>query len=827
MNKEIKEDSITESKTNDPEEISLDIPIDEDTLSPDKSVPPDEESTGFTGVDEDDERHPESFRELFENFKNDTKEDFLEFYEQLMKDRKHRKEKKQREFYGGKPPEDKTARSLYIFFYSVRKLFSIIATTFFSLLLIFILTGTIVGTVITVYLLSFMDTTTAITLKDPEESFSSYIYTMNKETQEYQLAYRFTPVEHDVCIKTDIESLPDYVKYAFVCTEDERFYSHEGVDYKRTFGAVITVALNYLKIKDDYYGGSTITQQLIKNVTKDDEDTWDRKMREIFSAMKLEKKYTKDEILESYLNTIFFERVDGYNMYGIEAAAIGYYGKPASELTIAEVATLTAIPQNPYKYNPTINFEENKGRKEYCIRKMFELGIISSDEYEEAINQEILLTTMPEFQQLHPDYIHLSEQNDDFENPEIYGWDIETAISEMGQYLKEKYDLEYEDDGVDKFTSGGYKIYLTTDTDLQEHLNSTYSDWSCFFDDVDDKGDKVQSSLAVMDYKGHIMGVAGCIGEKEINRGFNHAMAGKRQPGSTIKPVTTYGYALENDKITWSTYFNDEPLPAGVATESEWPHNYGNSISHGRYPVNYLLQKSFNTCPAWIAYENGLQPIFDFATQKLHLDLVPVWDNAYSPLCVGGLNQGITVINLANAYMPYGNGGTYYKASIIAKAEDSRSGDVLFDNMNRKGEPAVSDETAFVMNKLLHKVINGGTGGDARLGSTDLAGKTGTTENWHDITFVGLTPDYLSAIWIGYARGENSDAIDAASSAGIWKKVFGTYADDHRTDAQFPECGKVINARYCSVSGKLANPGCPGSDYGYYKSTNCEYCNQH
>ncbi|MDO5560297.1 MAG: transglycosylase domain-containing protein [Oscillospiraceae bacterium] len=849
MSKEIKEDSNTDDIDSLLDEIAADNKQPDDSSSHDEpdvrwksdepaqtdkkhseKVHPEKKKIRLFDNDEeddDDERHPETFRELFENIRNDTKDQWHDFYTQFQKDRKRRKEKKQLEFYGGKPPEDKSARSLYIGFYAIKKFLSIVATTIFSMLLIFIITGTIVGTVVTVYILSFMDTTTAITLKESKESFSSYIYSMNKETENYDLVYRVTPTDHDVRIRTDINKLPDYVKYAFVCTEDERFYSHEGVDYKRTAAAVANLALKYIKLSDTYFGGSTITQQLIKNVTQDDEDTWDRKMREIFSAMKLEKKYTKDEILESYLDTIYFDRVDSYNMYGIEAAAIGYYGKPAAELTIAEAATLSAIPQNPNKYNPTKDFEENKERKEYCLYKMFELGVISSDEYEEAMNQEIFLTTMPDFEDTHPDYVHLTESNDDFENPEIIPWDVDTAIKEFGSYLKEKNELDSIEDGIKMFNSGGYKLYLSTDQDVQTHLNESYADWSNFFTDTDENGEKVQSSCVVMDYKGHILGIAGQIGEKETNLGFNNAIDAHRQPGSTIKPVTTYGYAIENDKITWSSYYYDRALEAGVATNEEWPNNYDGKPSQGYYPVNYFLKRSINTLPAQIAFNNGLQPIFDFATQKLHLELDPTMDLDYSPLCVGGLHTGVTVVNLANAYMPYGNGGTYYKASIIAKAEDSKSGELIIDNDNRTGEPAVSDQTAYVMNKLLQKVINEGTGTAAQLSNTTVAGKTGTTENWHDITFVGLTPDYLSAIWVGYSNGDNSYAIEAQNSARIWTRVFGTYANEHATDAKFPECDKVIYARYCSQTGLLANPGCPGGDYGYYKSSNCAYCTSH
>ena len=337
----------------------------------------------------------------------------------------------------------------------------------------------------------------------------------------------------------------------------------------------------------------------------------------------------------------------------------------------------------------------------------------------------------------------------------------------------------------------------------------------------------IQSSLAVMDYKGNILGVAGMLGGKSTNLGWNNAYDTKRQPGSTIKPVTTYGYALENDKITWSTMFYDKALDAGIADKAAWPDNYNSKPTGKYFPVSYCLKQSLNTIPAQIAHNYELQTIFDFATQKMHLDLDPESDIHYSPLCIGGTSTGPNVINLANSYIPYGNGGTYYKASIIKKAVDTKTGNVIIDNENKAGETAVSEETAYVMNKLLQKVITDGTGSRAQLSATTLAGKTGTTENWRDIAFVGLTPDFVSAMWVGYPEGENPDAIEGASSAKIWYNVFGTYADAAATGNTFPECDSVKYERYCSETGLLANSGCPGNEYGYYKSTNCEYCTKH
>lgn len=794
----------------------------------------DEKKEEITSSDKSDQREPAvSFKERLNDIKNEIVEQYKEIYSDYAEERKIRKRESIKEFYGGKPPADKKTRALYISLYAVKKFFSILGTSIFSIFLIFVLTGTIVGTTITVYLLSFMDSTTSVVLKDFQQSFASYIYQMNKETEEYELVYKATPASHDIKLATDLEKLHDYTKFAFVSIEDERFYSHEGVDFKRTGAAVVNLVLNKLGVSKSYFGGSTITQQLIKTVTGDDEDSWERKMREIFTAMKFEKNYTKDDILSAYLNEIYFSEVDGYHMYGIEAASIGYFGKPAEELTIAESAMLASIPKSPNYYNPTKNFEENKERKNICLYKMFELGVISADEYEQAVDEEVMLTTTPGFKESHPNCMKLTESDDDFKNPEINSWPVDTAIFEFGDYLKDTYELETRDDGIAMFNSGGYKIYLSADTELQAHLDETFSDWTYFPEDLSDAYDypedrrRVQAALAVMDYEGHILGIGGQIGKKEENLGWNNAYRSHRQPGSTIKPVTTYGYALENDLITWSTYFYDKPLAAGVAMEEEWPMNYDGYPSMARQPVYYFLKQSINTLPAQIVNLYGKQAVFDFATKNLHLDLDPVMDLDYSPLCVGGTSTGPTVINLANAYIPYGNGGKYYKASIISKVVDCKTDEVIIDNENRVGEQAVSEETAYIMNKMLQKVITDGTGTAAQLWNTIVAGKTGTTEDWRDITFVGLTPDYVSALWVGYPVGMNRWAIEDANSARIWKNVFGTYANEHAEKTDFPDCDTVLKqVRYCSYTGLIATSRCPGGGVGYYKPTDA-YCSYH
>lgn len=419
----------------------------------------------------------------------------------------------------------------------------------------------------------------------------------------------------------------------------------------------------------------------------------------------------------------------------------------------------------------------------------------------------------------------------------IYSWPVETAICEIADYLSEQNGLRYRTDGIEMFINGGYTLYLTTDRNIQNELDNSYLVRSEVFPQSEnDEGELIQSAAVVMDYKGHILGVEGGLGEKTANLLWNRAYEGGRQPGSIITPLSAYGYAIENGLLTYSSVVNDEYLPDWTAENFEkWPQNYDGEPSGGSYPACWGLSSSLNTFPAQILYNGGndiIQDVYDFSTQKLHLDLEPE-DNDYFSLALGYTKLGPGVINLANAYMPYGNGGKYYEASIISRCTDA-SGNVIIDNESREGEQAVSEETAFIMNKMLAEAVDKGTGTGAQLENTVVAGKTGTTEDWRDITFVGMTPDYVSAIWVGYDRGTNQRAIETANSAVIWKDVFGRYADEHVKESEFPECQSVVKDYYCRESGKRANPGCWNVESlhdepvgtGYYRSTD-EFCDIH
>ena len=758
------------------------------------------------------------------------------------------------DFQENQPSEKPVKKKKNRFVRFCKKFFTFICSTILSLFLIIVITGTIVATALTVYVMEFMENTNDVNITDMEMSYASYIYGVDKDTGENILLYEVE--SNDIqCIPVDIEDVPQYVRNAFVYAEDERFYAHEGIDYKRTFAAFANYFIGFY---GSAQGGSTITQQLVKNITGDNDTSPERKIREIFRAMQMEKRYPKDAILEGYLNCIGF----GGSAQGVQMAAIKYFGKSVDELTIAEAACLAAIPQNPEKINPFADPERNKTRQEYVLGKMYENGAISTEEYHDALNEQLIFTNSEEYKALHPEtesIYDINKNNDEDstdtdealtdtsdgtdstdgtdKEEEVTPYYVDAAIYEIADYLMQEYNITQQE-AIAKFNKGGYTAYITIDFDMQNYVEQKYMDRNNFqYAGYNKYDEQPQSSFIAMDYSGNVLAVVGGIGEKETSLGFNRAVQAKRQPGSCMKPVASYGYALENNKITWSTIFVDKPI---TYNGEQWPSNYSSDSvnknwSYASIYVFNALKLSKNTIPAQICEMCGLREIFDYSTKTLGLDLVEeryseaqgkvLSDIDYSPLAVGGVTDGITIENLVNAYMPYGNGGIYKKAHVISQLVNSADGSMILDNTG-EGEQVIDPETSYVMNKLLQQVILSGTGTAAQLSNKTVAGKTGTTSNWNDICFVGLTEDFVSGIWVGYDTPSTLPAY--VNSAGVWRNVIGGYANNLDTGASYPENENVVAAYFCTSTGKLATSRCPHSaSVGYYKSSNAEYCTSH
>ena len=726
------------------------------------------------------------------------------------------------------PPENPTL-------YKVKKVLAVLGTTLMSMFLVLVITGTIVGTALTVYVLEFMDESTDVTLKELESSSNTIVYAQNSDDNLIQLYAVTNEIQR---IPIDISDVPQHVRDAFVAIEDERFYSHEGVDYKRTFAAFVNM---FMHIYDTQQGGSTITQQLIKNLTGDDEASPERKIREIFRAMQFEKKYSKDEILEAYLNYIGF----GGPTNGIQLASLKYFGKNVSDLDIAEAACLAAIPKSPETLNPFAGYEDengewintgreaNKDRQKNVLLHMYSNGVISYDQYKEALDEKLIFTDSEEYAEAHPE----SEEEKALKSQKATSWVVDTALREYAQVLMDEYGID-ESEAIKRINTGGYQIYTTVDMDMQKYVEEKYldlnnlmnADANSTWTDTDDDGEYEQifpqSAFVAMNYDGEIKSIVGGVGEKTESLAFNRATMAKRQPGSCIKPITTYGLALYSDHIHWGSVYKDSPIK--LDDGKEWPENYDYIWRRSNMFIFEALRQSRNTVPAQLCKELTPQTVFEFATKNLNVDLVDATeegatDIAYAPLTIGALTYGISPQNLVNAYLPYGNGGTYCTAHIVSRVEKG-DGTVVYTNDGYPHE-AVDPETAYVMNKLLQEVIKSGTGTAAQLSNKVVAGKTGTSEDWNDICFVGLTPDFVSGVWIGYDT--KNELNHGLSSAEVWSNIIGEYANSLETDTSFPECDSIIEAPMCNVSGMRATGACGSNINGYWKSSNAPICNGH
>jgi len=736
------------------------------------------------------------------------------------------------------PPRKKRRKKKNKFLLIIKKLFAVIATTLLSLFLVMIITGTIVTTALTVYVLEFMEGATSITLQELESGSDTYFYSTETDENGNEKLTVIHRVKTDVQrIPVSIDRIPQHVRDAFVYTEDERFYSHDGVDYKRTFSAFINM---FLHIYDTEQGGSTITQQLIKNLTGDDEHSPQRKIREIFSAMQLEKAYSKDEILEEYLNYIGF----GGAVNGIQLASLTYFGKNVEELTTPEAAVLAAIPKSPEEYGPFTDYvnkygervsgrDVNRERQKYVLKKLYDNGAITYDQYQEYRSTPIVYADSDEYKALHPE-VTAQELIDE---EKAYTWEVDSIYREFIAYMMKQYDIdEYE--AIKRINKGGYKVYTTIDHEMQDYITEKFLDINNLVDyssnllryadlDGDGKTDEYLPHLAfcALNYDGTVRAIVGQWGEKKDSLVTNYADHDKRPIGSTIKPISGYSYCIEHNLVHWGTVLQDKEIMINPENGLPWPYNYDGPPTGNSYQLYFFLQRSINTASAQLVKMATKEEDYKWVTETMGLDLNPDWDVDYSPLSIGQMRYGVTLENLVNAYIPFGNEGIYNEAHLITRIEDSNQR-VIYENDGRPRE-AMSDETAWVMNRMMKNVIEHGTGTAAQLQNKVVVGKTGTTENWWDLTFVGLTRDFVSGITIGYDKNiEGIELPHALSSAAIWKKIIGEYADTHFLDTprDFDKVNSVVEQPMCATSGMVAGPNCPRGSIGYWKSDNAPPC---
>ncbi|MDD6033465.1 MAG: transglycosylase domain-containing protein [Oscillospiraceae bacterium] len=675
--------------------------------------------------------------------------------------------------------------------FGIGQLMRLLVTVF----LICVITGCIVATSMIIYVMNFMETDNNVNLDNVNLSFTTMFY-VNDENGQPQEVYRMSGDQNRIEISLD--QVSQNLLNAYVATEDKRFYQHEGVDWIRTIGVSIRAVL-----KGEKQGGSTITQQVIKNVTKDDDVTPVRKLREIFRALELERNYTKEEILESYLNLIFL----GKNIYGVEAASQYYFGCSASELTIPQAATLAGMTRSPNYYRPDLHPDRAKERRNYALECMKESGFITEAQYK-AYCAEPMVTV---------DRTVSTEENTSSQSGGVTSYFTDMVIEDVISDLMEANNWS-RDYASYMLRNGGYRIYMTEDMQLQQLLEEKYNDPRTFsqYDLTENEnGDIPESAFVIMDYEGHVLAVVGGKGEKTETLGFNRATMAKRPPGSSIKPLAVYGPALEYDIINWSTVLNDSA--AMKINDKDWPSNYEKDY-RGDMTVVEALRISRNTIPVKIMLQLTTEKSIDFLQKKLGITTLVTSgsQNDYGPsLAIGSMTDGVYLRELTAAYAPFGNGGVYYSPESYTRIEDA-SGNVILDNTPKKTR-AFSEDTASIMNRLLQVVCQSGTGRESNIGAMPVVGKTGTTQDYKDMSFVGLSPYYVGGVWTGYDTPAELPYKNMYDTDTIWSNVMRDVHEGLEV-RDFTLSENIVQMEYCKISGLAATSACSETAMGYYKT---------
>lgn len=618
-------------------------------------------------------------------------------------------------------------------------------------------------------------------VRNMEINMTSVIYVQNEkgDWEEYQ---RLHGAENRIWV--GIDKVPQYLKDAFIAIEDERFDTHSGVDWKRTAAAV---GNKLLKFDSSEFGGSTITQQLIKNVTNDKGRNAMRKFREIVRALLIERKLSKTEILEAYLNTIAL----GNGICGVQVASNYYFNKDVSELTLTECAALAAITKNPTEYNPESGLEANTARRRTVLDKMLELEKITYEEYDAAYNTPLVLDNSKE---------------DDLE-AEINSYFVDALIDQVIEDLSEKYNLNTSMAST-MFYNGGFKIYATVKPEIQSKMEEVYTDIDAYFSQTkkNDNGETVhvQSAMTVMDYSGHIVGIVGGAGEKTTNRGLNRATDSPRQPGSTMKPIGVYALAIDRDIVNYTSSVLDQPIKnyyeGGKSGPKEWYGYYKGTVS-----LNYALRKSMNTIPVRLLQEIGIETSYDFLVNKLHCEHLVEADKNLAALALGGTNYGLTTTESAAAFAIFGNQGVYHKPTTYYKIERPNGEIVL--QYDDTGEQVIGRDSATIMNHLLQEVVYGseGTGHSiAGYSSMKAYAKTGTSSESNDLWMVAGTPYYIGSVWYGF---DLQSKVNSGGAAKIWREVM---RDVHKDleKKEFEDSEDVVKKGigYYKKNGRMDNP---------------------
>ena len=680
--------------------------------------------------------------------------------------------------------------------------FSSLGRFLLTALLVLVVTGLIVGISVGIYVLKIANEPTGIDLNARSLNLSSFIYVENPENDKFEEYQTLYGTENRIWV--DLNDMPEAMPKAIVAIEDKRFYEHHGVDWKRTGSAVVSLLTG-----SNNYGGSTLTQQLIKNITDDSEVSLTRKLREIFRALNIEREYSKDDIIEAYLNVVNF----GNNCQGVESAAQLYFDKPIGKCTLAECAAIAGITQNPSRWNPLVYPENNRERRELVLSEMYDQKMITKDQYDEAMAESANMT-----------FVGADEENEDEDEEEtvkIQNWYIDQMFWDLRRDLAKFYNIS-EDAASLKLYTEGLKIYCAMDTKAQEMIEKEALKVNAEYDY------DLQTAMTMIDYDGRVIATVGSSKEKEGNLEWDRASHSILQPGSSIKAVIPYPMALDTGIYNYSTLAKDQPI-------EKYELDYWGNWKAGP-PNAYEGYFQFMTVPEALAWSSnaaavqtlelvGIQDAYDHATNNLGFNnLAPADGTNIGALALGGMEGGVTVREMAAAMEYVGNGGMYYEPYTYYYVTDQND-TIILDNRNNKSIEAYTPETAYKMNRLLKYNVMTSThtaSSYAQIQGWDIVGKTGTTDYDRDLWFVGASPYCTLAVWSGYDQPNTVNYYGL--SAITWKKVMSNYLAD-KTYKEFTMPDTIIPATYCMGSGLLAASYCANTATGYYTADDMPaYC---
>lgn len=706
---------------------------------------------------------------------------------------------------------------------AVRRVFSILGKSILTLAVVGIITASIVSVVLIVVVLNRVNTDDVVTIDKNNLSYTSIIYqldyeTSTTETPVYNEQSRIYGEENSIWV--DYDQMSEYLPQAAVAIEDKRFWEHSGVDWVRTAAAGV-----YWIIPTEGksgQGGSTIDQQLVKNITGDNEPRVDRKVEEIFRALNMDKMYAKETILEAYLNIIPL----GNQLRGVETASNYYFNKSAKDLTLTESACIASITQNPTKYDPLRHPEDNKTRRDWVIQEMLTQGYITQEQADEA--WEDPLDSLVDNR--------LSSSADGTETTNVQGWDVDAIQDEVIQKLMEKNGWTKAKASQALYT-GGYKIYSTIDSRAQSIIEEQFEEsvfTSPLFKTVAVSSSQLpfNSAMVIIDSQtAEVRAIVGNTGKKSANRILSLATSGVRQPGSTIKPVAVYSLGIENNKVTYSTMFEDKALNIAQSDGSTWsPVNYYSGYS-GWMTVDMAIRRSVN--PVAVQTEQLVTPQASFKFMRDELGITTLVESEeingtihsdinLAPMSLGALTNGVTPYEWTGAYQIFMNGGYFTEPHLFSKVEDS-NGNIILTSPSQ--DQVLSSDSAQILNQLLQNVVYGsrGTGSyAANVTGTKVACKTGTSSDNKDLWFAGGSADYTAAVWIGYADVQRSLPYSGTyppvlAWTEVMKKIQPLAGDSQKS---FPTSSDVVTLQYCTVTGLRASSTCTSTDQGYYRKSN-------